>query len=145
MNPFHRIVKRFRPAALPPHLRLGIQGEALASKHLKTRGYRIIGERVRVGKKDEIDLIARDEDTLVFVEVKTRRDETYGRPLDGVTKAKIHHLSRAAIRYMGKLKKKPAYFRFDVIEVILPEEGEPELRHHEGAFTLDPRFRANWM
>ena len=79
---------------------------------------------------------------LVFVEVKTRRSEDFGRPIAAVGPAKQRTLSRAAIRYLGRLRKKPDYFRFDVVEVLgRPEDGEPLIRHLDDAFPFEARFK----
>ena len=131
----------------PTHIAFGKWGEQVAAAHLKQNGYKIIGTRVRVGKKDEIDLLARDRerDALVFVEVKARKNEHYGRPSDAVNRQKRYHLSRAAVRYLEKLKSKPPYFRFDIVEVIGELEGtEPEIRHIKNAFTLSKPFKVTW-
>ena len=129
----------------PPHLLQGLWGEHHAVKLLKEKGYRILGKRVRMGTRDELDIVARQENVLVFVEVKTRQNENFGRPISSVDRAKRHALSRAAIRYLVKLRKRPDYFRFDVVEVIGSEGvGVPTLRHIENAFTLDAGYRIPW-
>lgn len=120
----------------------GLWGENSAAKHLQAKGYRIIGRRVRVGARDEIDLVARHANTLVFVEVKTRAAENYGRPLAAVNRLKRRHLARAAVRYLKGLKCRPAAFRFDVVEVIGRCGGPaPVIRHIEQAFPLPPYYR----
>ena len=73
----------------------GFWGEAQAAKALRRRGYTIIGQRIRVGRRDEIDMVARHDNTLVFVEVKTRKTETFGRPAAAVTSRKRHCLRAA--------------------------------------------------
>lgn len=139
---FHRLFTRKQT---PPHLRTGIWGEKIAEKMLKEKGYRILGRRVRIGKKDELDIVARNSDTLVFVEVKTRRNEKFGRPVTAVTRNKKRYISRAAVRYIGRLRKHPEYIRFDIVEVV-GEEGDkdPVIRHLENAFTLDRRYHLSW-
>ena len=67
------LFKKRRKQDEPAHLRVGVWGEALAVRFLKKKKYKIIGKRVRVGKHDEIDIIARDGKILVFVEVKYRK------------------------------------------------------------------------
>jgi len=129
----------------PHDLQPGIWGERQAETHLKKKGYKILGRRVRVGRRDELDLITRQKNILVFVEVKTRRNVDFGRPIDAVDRKKRLTTSRAAIRYMMHLKERPHYFRFDVIEVIGREnEGTVEIRHIENAFNLDPQYRIPW-
>jgi putative endonuclease len=129
----------------PQHLAFGRWGEKVAEDYLKAQGLKILGDRVFVGRKDELDLLVRDGETLVFVEVKARKNELYGRPSDAVDRQKRYHLSRAAIRYMEKLKKKPNYFRFDIVEVIGElEQADPEIRHLKSAFTLSKPFKVTW-
>jgi putative endonuclease len=133
-----------RRRALPEHLRAGLWGEEQAERFVRRLGWKILGRRVRIGR-DELDLVARDGETLVFIEVKTRRSESFGRPFDAVDRGKRRSLSRAAIRYLKKLPTRPSFFRFDVLEVIgTPEAGAPRIRHIEKAFTLDPRYRVFW-
>lgn len=123
------------------HLRTGEWGELHAEKALKRKRYRILGRRVRVGTRDEIDLVARHGNVLVFVEVKTRAVENFGRPVDAVDRKKRHSLSRAAVRYLKSLRRPDVCFRFDVVEVIGTQDGPPpEIRHIENAFPLDSTY-----
>jgi len=120
----------------------GRWGEEQAACFLKGKGYCLIGRRVRVGDRDELDLVARDKDALVFIEVKTRKSEDFGRPADAVNRKKRHVLSRAAVRYLKAIKSPPVCFRFDVVEVIGAEGATPpRIRHIENAFPLDRRYR----
>ena len=120
----------------------GLWGELQAERELKKKGYSILGRRIRVPPRDEIDLLARDNQTLVFVEVKTRSREDFGRPGDAVNRSKRHFLSRAAVRYMMKLREKPDSFRFDVVEIIGTEPAPPKaVRHIENAFPLERSYR----
>ena len=82
------------------HIATGKWGEKVAERLLKKTGYRILGRRVRIGTRDELDLVARDGQVLVFVEVKTRKAEDYGRPAAAVDRGKRHVMSRAATRYL---------------------------------------------
>lgn len=127
------------------HLHAGKWGERQAVRFLKAGHYKIHGERVRVGRHDELDIVAEHKDVLVFVEVKTRRNERYGRPFSAVNKDKRKRLSRAAVGYLKRRKLKPDYIRFDVIEVIgEPGAKEPLIRHIENAFSLDQAYRLWW-
>jgi putative endonuclease len=129
---------------LPFHLRTGLWGEKQAAEFLRGRGYKVLGTRVRVGLRGEFDVVARDGEVLVFVEVKTRKSETFGRPISSVDRDKQHALSRAAVRYLKKLKQ-PVCFRFDVVEVVGVEGGTPSsIRHVENAFPLDRRYTLPW-
>jgi putative endonuclease len=130
--------KKSDKATLPEHLRTGEWGEEQAERFLKKKGCRILGRRVRVTPRDEIDLVVRDGDVLVFVEVKTRGKEDFGRPFTAVDRRKRHALSRAAVRYLKKIAQPRTCFRFDVIEVVGGIEGtKPVVRHIENAFLLD--------
>lgn len=127
------------------HLETGKWGERVAARFLKKKGLKIIGRRVTVGQRDEIDLVARDDHCLVFVEVKTRGTEAFGRPSSAVDRAKRHALSRAAVRYLQAVKARPVNFRFDVVEVIGSATGpDPLVRHIENAFALDSRYALPW-
>ena len=123
-------------------LSAGQWGEAQAERALRQKGYAILGRRVHVGRRDELDLVARDGAVLVFVEVKTRKTEAFGRPCAAVNHAKRHYLSRAAVRYIKQLRQRPEAFRFDVVEVIgTVDTPAPLIRHIENAFPLDRCYR----
>lgn len=115
----------------------GMWGENVVESFLRNNHYKILGRRVRIGRHAEIDIVARDGDVLVFVEVKTRKSENYGRPLSSVDFWKKRTLSRAAIAYLKRLNYPQIYFRFDVIEVIGSSEIQnPTIRHIKDAFKL---------
>lgn len=125
----------------PKHIDTGIWGEKIAARFLKRKGFKIIGKRIHVTARDELDLVARDGEVLVFVEVKTRGTENFGRPLNAVDRRKRQVLSRGAVRYLAKLKNPRINFRFDVVEVIGSiEDSDPQVRHIENAFPLDRRY-----
>lgn len=131
----------------PAHLEAGVWGEGVAERMLRKKGYRVKGRRVRVGTKDEIDLVVEKAGVLVFVEVKTRRNEDFGRPVEAVDRSKRRCLSRAAIHLLTRLKPadRPEYFRFDVVEVVgEPGGDEPLLRHVENAFSMEGGYRLPW-
>ena len=129
---------------MPLHLKTGLWGENQAAGFLEKKGFKIISRRFRVTVRDEFDLIARFGDVLVFVEVKTRKTESFGRPVSAVDRNKKHHLSRAAIRYLQRLGK-PVNFRFDVVEVIGEKDVSiPVIRHIENAFSLDRCYVLPW-
>jgi putative endonuclease len=129
---------------MPFHLKTGLWGEDQAAGFLEKKGYKVLSRRFRVTARDEFDLITRFGETLVFVEVKTRKTELFGRPATAVDRAKRHHLSRAAVRYLQRVGK-PVNFRFDVVEVVGGTDGsEPVIRHIESAFTLDRCYVLPW-
>lgn len=113
--------------------RLGSDGEALAAEHLRRQGLVVLARnwRVTTGEvRGELDLICRDGDTLVVVEVKTRRTRRYGGPLAAVTPAKqarIRSLATAFVRESGWRTRR---IRFDVVGVVVPGPGEEPAIHH---------------
>jgi putative endonuclease len=121
---------------------VGQWGEQQAVAFLKADGFSILGCNVRQNRHDEIDIIAQKKDLLVFVEVKTRKREDYGRPAMAVDKDKRHALNRAAATYLRKAKYPDMYYRFDVIEVLgEPQHQEPPIiRHLDDAFPFEKRF-----
>lgn len=128
----------------PEHLKTGEWGEEVAVRFLKGKGFKILGRRVRL-ERDELDIVAGHDGVLVFVEVKTRKSEAFGRAASAVHRGKRAALSRAAVHYLRQLPEKPAFFRFDVVEVIGERDGgDPEIRHIERAFTLDTKYRLPW-
>ena len=143
MNRLWSWLSRRRTESGPARPDTGAWGEAVAADFLKRQGWSILARRARTDRRNELDLVARADDTLVFVEVKTRASETFGRPMDAVTPAKRRHLSRAAVRYVSRRRIRLPYVRFDVIEVIgRPDAGEaPVIRHIENAFPLAGRYR----
>jgi len=142
---FNRICSVLGNVPEAPHLKVGRWGEKQAERFLKKSGYQILGRRVRCGKHDEIDLIARMDDTMVFAEVKTRKNENFGRPASAVNRDKRRKLSRAAVSFLKRRKLRPPYIRFDVIEVIGSPGGDPpEIRHIENAFQLEGGYRIWW-
>lgn len=128
----------------PETHRAGAWGEQVAADFLKQNGYRILGRNVRFGSRSELDLVARDPGggVLVFVEVKTRRSEAFGRPVSAVDRGKRRALGRAAHQYLRRLRDKPAHIRFDVVEVVGSPDGPPPVvRHIENAFSPGPGYR----
>ena len=113
------------------HNLLGDKGEMLASRYLLDKGYAVRHHNWRSGHK-EIDIIAQQRDTLVFVEVKSRTSEAFGNAYDAVDEKKTRLLISAAQAYLLKYKI-DLKFRFDIITVI--GNGEPyRIEHIEDAF-----------
>jgi len=125
----------------PKNLERGEWGELKAEEYLAAKGWKILGRRVRNSSREELDLVARDKDVLVFVEVKTRSGEGFGRPIESVGKRKRQLMCRAAARYLVKLHNPRVYFRFDVVEVLgCPEAGVKEIRHTPNAFPMNRKY-----
>ena len=120
---------------------VGAWGEERAAAFLKERGFTILGRNVRPTVRDELDIVARSGDLLVFVEVKTRGSGDFSRPLRAVDARKRHALNRAAAAWLRKARYPNLFYRFDVIEVIgQPEEDAPLIRQVEDAFPFERRF-----
>jgi putative endonuclease len=110
---------------------LGDRGERLAARYLRRHGLRIIVRGYRTSR-GEIDLIARDGDTLVFVEVKTRRA---GQPAEAVTPEKQRRIARAALEFARRHGLLGHRARFDVVAIVWPDDGRPPtIEHFPNAF-----------
>ena len=120
----------------PRHLRLGTRGENLACQFLRKNGYKILYRNFKGRTGGEIDVVCRHRDTLVFVEVKTRTREDFGRPLDAVDRDKQKRISRGGLAWLRLLGDPDILFRFDVVEVIIAEGAEPRLGILENVFSL---------
>ncbi|MFO7839971.1 MAG: YraN family protein [Desulfosalsimonadaceae bacterium] len=117
-----------------PRQRLGQTGESLALKYLLKRGYKLLESNYR-NRIGEIDIIARDGDTLVFVEVKTRRSERYGSPRLAVTPHKQKKISRTALAYLKYTGQMDCKARFDVV-FVKTGGTRPEIELIQNAFPL---------
>ena len=113
---------------------LGRKGEELALRFLKKRGYRII-EKNYVCKMGEMDIIAKEKDTLVFVEVKTRTSTTFGPPQLAVNPTKQMQLSKVALNFLKQKNLEDVKARFDVVAILLGQKGE-EIELIKDAFDL---------
>jgi putative endonuclease len=125
----------------------GVWGEKLAAGFLKKKGYQILGRNVRFGSRCELDIVARSPspETLVFVEVKTRKSEQFGRPAAAVDRGKRRAMRRATLHYLRRIKARPEHLRFDIVEIIgSPGDEHPIVRHIENAFSLGPDYRIPW-
>ena len=98
----------------------GIEGENLAVEFLKKKGF-VILERNFKTKVGEIDIIADDKGTLVFVEVKSRENTKFGQPIESITAKKVYSIRRTAEWYLSKKRMYDKACRFDVIEVLRGE------------------------
>ena len=107
---------------------------------MRTRGYKILYRNFKARGGGEIDLVCRDGDSLVFVEVKTRRDTDFGRPVDAIGKEKQLRISRGGLAWLRLLDNPDITFRFDVVEVLLPDESEPRCELIQDAFELSQPY-----
>lgn len=108
----------------------GRQGEDIAARYLQTRGYHILARNVRT-PHGEIDLIARKDDILVFVEVKTRTSHKFGFPEEAVTPRKQAHLLAAAETYLAQHPESSETWQFDVIAIEKPGNRSTCIVHFE--------------
>ena len=126
----------------------GGHGEQLAADWLRReRSFAVIARNWRSprDRRDEIDLVCRDGDALVFVEVKTRAPGALVPGYYAVDERKRRVLLRAAKAYLARLREKPRTFRLDVVEVALPggsAGAAPEIRHFENVPLFPKDFRA---
>ena len=124
----------------PEHLRRGVRGEKLACQFLRNHGYKILYRNFRDRTGGEIDVVCRDGDTLVFVEVKTRGGEDFGRPVEAVDRQKQLRVSKGGLAWLRLLDNPDIVFRFDVVEVLLPNEQNPRLELIQNAFELSQPY-----
>lgn len=117
------------------NINVGKRGEEIAVKYLRERKYAIVDRNYRC-KCGEVDIIARDGKTVVFIEVKTRRNDSFGPPQLSVTNFKQRQISKAALMYLSSKKLKDVPARFDVIAICLREQEKPLVEHIENAFDL---------
>ena len=139
--PWHRFWSRLARERLAPPLLggwlggwLGDAGERLAARYLRRQGYTILARRYRTSL-GELDLVARDGDCVVFVEVKTRRSQDAGHPAEAVHRSKQAQLTRLALAFLKRFGWLERAARFDVVSIVWGEKGaEPEITHYRNAF-----------
>lgn len=113
----------------------GNRGERLAARFLRKQGYTILA-RQYTNRFGEVDIVARDGESVVFVEVKTRRTDSAGHPAEAVTPAKQSQLTRVAMAYLKQQGLLEARSRFDVIAIMWPSDGaQPVVEHFQNAFA----------
>jgi putative endonuclease len=120
------------PPPQDPDAALGPRGENAAAKFLRELGYTII-TRNFMTELGEIDIIARDGKTLVFVEVKTRSEDAPS-PEDQINEHKQHQLTKVGKLYLSRYGSPQPPARFDVVAIVWPPGRQPQIRHHKHAF-----------
>jgi len=133
MNPLNAIRAWWSPDVQHPAT-LGQRGESAAANFLRRLGYRILarGHRDKLG---ELDLIALDGRTVVFVEVKTRTDHSAGHPAEAITHDKQRRLTRLALHFLKRHQLLEQSARFDVVAVTWPDHAaQPVIEHYRDAF-----------
>lgn len=116
---------------------LGADGEDLACRALVARGYRILARRFRT-RLGEVDVVAEVDGTLVFVEVKTRRDRQFGHPAEAVTAQKQRRLAAMASLYVARHRRERAPVRFDVVAIVQDGCRSPQIE------VIADAFRPGW-
>ena len=117
--------------------RLGERGEELACQELRRLGYAILARRYRT-RHGEIDIVAKDEEVLVFIEVKARSDDRFGGPLAAITATKQRKLTLMALDYLSRSHTSGVACRFDVVAVSIGQK-PPRIEHVRNAFEAGPR------
>ena len=140
MNLFEKLKARFAGKEKPEHLRRGELGERAAKRHLQKLGLKFLTANFR-SERGEIDLVFRDGDCLVFIEVKTRSSEGWSRPAAAVDARKRRLLSQTALDYLRLLKNPEVKIRFDIVEVLLADGDVREIRHLPNTFSLSKPYR----
>ncbi len=116
---------------------LGARGERVATQYLRRRGLQIVGQGVR-DSLGELDIVAIDRRTVVYVEVKTRRSDAHDRPADAVDRHKRFRISRAAAAFAKRNNVEGCRTRFDIIEVVWPDDNlPPRINHISSAFESE--------
>lgn len=113
---------------------IGKTGESIAARFLRNKGYRILEQNYRT-RLGEIDIIARDRETLVFVEVKARNSHNFGNPKSSITLHKQRKISMVALQYLKATDQTRTKARFDVI-AICGAEKSPQIELIKNAFDL---------
>ena len=103
---------------------VGILGEKIAGDFLRKRDYHILETNYRC-PEGEIDIVARDKDCLVFVEVRSKTSAEFGSPEESITRAKIQRLVAAAARYRQGHQNLPSSYRIDIVAVEMDHKGKP--------------------
>ncbi len=114
-------------------INLGAQGEDLATDYLKTKAFKILVRNYRQ-KTGEIDIIARDGECLVFIEVKTRTSLRFGQPYEAVTPKKQAQINRVALDYITRNKLHNQPMRFDVVSVLIQKNEKADINHLPSCF-----------
>ncbi|MDP3062768.1 MAG: YraN family protein [Chloroflexota bacterium] len=111
---------------------LGQRGEALAADYLRRMGYQVLGANFRC-QWGEVDIVAMDGATLVFVEVRTRRGASFGTPQESLTRRKQERLIATAETYLQEHSDAPKEWRIDLVSILAKRGSEPDIEHLRSA------------
>jgi len=125
-----------------PEKTLGQHGEHLAARTLKRKGMKLLAKNYRC-PSGEIDIIALDpttrresgRETIVFVEVKTRSDDSYNTPESAVNASKRRRIRKAARYYLSHHPTNQYSIRYDIVAIVAPPDGKPQIKHITAAFS----------
>ncbi|MDD3705014.1 MAG: YraN family protein [Clostridiaceae bacterium] len=117
----------------------GAFGESLATEYLSEKGYKVL-ERNFSCRIGEVDIIAMQEDTVAFIEVKTRSSEKFGLPSEAVSLTKQNRIVKTALYYMQRNKLLDYMCRFDVIEIIVDPENKSRINLIKDAFQYSGKY-----
>src|SRR3974390_1796189 len=140
MSFWHRLQGWWKGKKKPLHLLYGELGERAATKWLKRQGLKFLTANFR-SPRGEIDLVFREGDCLVFVEVKTRSSEEWVRPAAAVNAERRRRLTRAGLDYLRLLHNPKVKVRFDIVEVLLDNGEVSEVRHLPNSFAMERPHR----
>jgi putative endonuclease len=129
-----------KPDTKPLSQRHGELGERTAKRHLRKLGMKFLVANFK-SERGEIDLVFRDGDCLVFVEVKTRSSEDWVRPASYVDARKRRLLSQTALDYLKLIKNPEVKIRFDIVEILLNDGAVKEARHLPNTFKMSKPYR----
>lgn len=111
---------------------LGARGEMLAAEYLQGIGCEILARNWRFGRTGELDLVVREGDTVVAVEVKTRSGIGYGTPLEAITQSKAGRLRTLLLGWVRENRPGAARLRIDAVAVLLTADSAPRIEHLRG-------------
>lgn len=112
---------------------LGARGEAFAALHLVESGMELVDRNWRC-RHGELDIVARDGETMVFVEVKTRSGTGYGTPAEAVTPVKRDRIRKLALMWLAEHDYPWVRMRFDVVAILVARDGDPVVSHLRAVF-----------
>ncbi len=112
---------------------LGKHGEERAAYYLQKKGYRIIKTNYYT-RYGELDIVCERKGEIIFVEVKTRKTTSYGTPEESITYKKMQHIKKVALIYLNESEQAYRGIRFDVITILIDQQGKETINHIENAF-----------
>jgi putative endonuclease len=111
----------------------GREGEEIAAAYLESKGYTLL-EQNYFFERAEVDIVAHDGKSIIFVEVKMRKNTTFGKPAESITQKKQQLVMKAARAWLYERKMSGSPVRFDVIAIVKQPGGAPDIQHFEHAF-----------